>query len=40
MGDMSEGTIKQYAGLSGAIISNLTGIPTDRFRVLVAQVSS
>merc|ERR1712100_756171 len=38
---MSEGrskdSIKQIAGISGSIISNLTGIPTDGFRVRVAQ---
>ena len=30
-------TNKQVAGISGAVISNLTGIPFDKFRVLVAQ---
>ena len=38
LGDMSADSIKQQAGIIGAIVSNLTGIPTDRFRVLVAQV--
>jgi len=37
MSDWSKDQIKQTAGFSGAIISNMTGIPTDRFRVLVAQ---
>jgi hypothetical protein len=38
-GDMgwSKDKIKQFSGLSGAVMSNLTGIPTDAFRVRVAQ---
>merc|ERR1711934_159550 len=36
MGDWGKDSIKQTAGVAGAVISNLTGIPTDRFRVLVA----
>lgn len=34
---MSRDSIKQTAGITGAVISNLTGIPTDAFRVRVAQ---
>lgn len=33
----SPDTIKMSAGLSGAVLSNMTGIPFDKFRVLVAQ---
>lgn len=33
----SKDQIKQFAGISGAILSNVTGIPTDAFRVKVAQ---
>lgn len=33
----SPDTIKLTAGVSGAILSNITGIPPDKFRVLVAQ---
>lgn len=33
----SKDQIKQFSGLSGAILSNVTGIPTDAFRVKVAQ---
>jgi len=33
----SKGQIKQFAGISGAILSNVTGIPTDAFRIKVAQ---
>jgi len=33
----SKDSIKQTAGFAGAIMSNMTGIPTDRYRVLVAQ---
>jgi hypothetical protein len=35
---LSTDTIKMTGGLGAAIISNLTGIPFDRFRVGVAQV--
>lgn len=33
----STGTIKLTAGLTGALVSNATGIPPDKFRILVAQ---
>jgi len=33
----SPDTIKLGGGIAGAVVSNLTGIPTDRFRILVAQ---
>merc|ERR1719356_2379733 len=33
----SKDQIKQFSGLAGAIVSNMTGIPTDAFRVRVAQ---
>jgi hypothetical protein len=35
---LSTDTIKMGGGLGAAVISNLTGIPFDRFRVGVAQV--
>jgi hypothetical protein len=37
---LSTDTIKMGGGLGAAIISNLTGIPFDRFRVGVAQVAA
>jgi len=36
----STDTIKLTAGITGAVVSNATGIPFDKFRVLVAQDTS
>jgi hypothetical protein len=35
--DMEPASIRGYAGVAGAVISNMSGIPADRFRILVAQ---